>query len=258
MRIDTPTEVVTGELRGKIFLVTINHPPVDALDVDVRRGILAAIDEADADHAVEAVLIVGAGHNLAAEANIGGVGKPPQLPSLLEVCNRIEAGSKPVVAAIHGAALGGGLEIALAAHYRLAMTGATLGLSEVQLGLMPRAGGTQRAPRLIGAKAALNLMLSGRPVDAEEAFAQGLVDRLERSGDMLAEGLAYAQVLVATHAPVRRTRDASALADRRARQNRRCRRLGCSARAADGIGAFFAKRALDFVALRERPNAHCY
>ena len=112
-----------------------------------------------ADRAVAAVLIVGAGRSFIAGADIREFGKPPQPPSLPEVCNRIEACSKPVVAAIHGAALGGGLEVALAAHYRLAVAGAKLGLPEVQLGLMPGAGGTQRAPRLIGAKAALDLML---------------------------------------------------------------------------------------------------
>jgi len=120
------------------------------------------------------------------------------------------------VAAIHGAALGGGLEVALAAHYRLAVDGAKLGLPEVQLGLLPGAGGTQRTPRLIGAQAALDLILSGRHVGAKEAHALGLADRLGSSGDILAEGLAYTHELLAAHAPVRRTRDAGALSDRAA------------------------------------------
>jgi 3-hydroxyacyl-CoA dehydrogenase len=132
------------------------------------------------------------------------------------VCNRIEACTKPVVAAIHGAALGGGLEVALAAHYRIAVDGAKLGLPEVQLGLLPGAGGTQRTPRLIGAAAALDLILSGRHAGAKEALALGLIDRLGGSGDILAEGLAYAHELLAAHAPVRRTRDAAALHDRAA------------------------------------------
>ena len=215
----TPTpsaDVVTRELRGKVLLVTIDHAPVNALSADVRRGLLAAIEAADADSGVEAVLIVGAGRNFIAGADIREFGKPPVPPSLPDVCNRIEACAKPVVAAIHGAALGGGLEVALAAHYRLAVNGAKLGLPEVQLGLLPGAGGTQRTPRLIGAPAALDLILSGRHAGAKEALALGLIDRLGSSDDILAEGLAYVHELLAAHAPVRRTRDAAALSDRAA------------------------------------------
>ena len=216
MTLNPSADVVTRELRGKVLLVTIDHAPVNALSADVRRGLLAAIDAADADKAVEAVLIVGAGRNFIAGADIREFGKPPVPPSLPDVCNRIEACSKPVVAAIHGAALGGGLEVALAAHYRLAVNGAKLGLPEVQLGLLPGAGGTQRTPRLIGAQAALDLILSGRHASAKEALALGLIDRFGSSDDILAEGLAYAQELLAAHAPVRRTGDAAALSDRAA------------------------------------------
>ncbi|KAH0429986.1 3-hydroxyacyl-CoA dehydrogenase [Paraburkholderia fungorum] len=215
----TPTpsaDVVTRELRGKVLLVTVDHAPVNALSADVRRGLLAAIEAAETDKAVEAVLIVGAGRNFIAGADIREFGKPPVPPSLPDVCNRIEACAKPVVAAIHGAALGGGLEVALAAHYRLAVDGAKLGLPEVQLGLLPGAGGTQRTPRLIGAPAALDLILSGRHAGAKEALTLGLIDRLGSSGDVLAEGLAYVHELLAAHAPVRRTRDAAALSDRAA------------------------------------------
>ncbi|CAH2907959.1 MAG: Enoyl-CoA hydratase (EC / Delta(3)-cis-delta(2)-trans-enoyl-CoA isomerase (EC / 3-hydroxyacyl-CoA dehydrogenase (EC / 3-hydroxybutyryl-CoA epimerase (EC [uncultured Paraburkholderia sp.] len=162
------------------------------------------------------VLLVGADRNFIAGADIREFGKPPVPPSLPDVCNRIEACAKPVVAAIHGAALGGGLEVALAAHYRIAVEGAKLGLPEVQLRLLPSAGGTQRTPRLIGAGAALDLILSGRHASAKEALALGLVDRLGASGDILAEGLAYAHELLAAHATVRRTRDAAALSDRAA------------------------------------------
>ncbi|MEM5293429.1 3-hydroxyacyl-CoA dehydrogenase NAD-binding domain-containing protein [Burkholderia sp. JPY481] len=209
-------DVVTRELRGKVLLVTIDHAPVNALSAEVRRGLLDAIEAADAERAVEAVLIVGAGRNFIAGADIREFGKPPVPPSLPEVCNRIEACGKPVIAALHGAALGGGLEVALAAHYRIAVDGAKLGLPEVQLGLLPGAGGTQRTPRLIGAPAALDLILSGRHASAKEALALGLIDRLGDSGDILAEGLAYTHELLAAHAPVRRTRDAAALSDRAA------------------------------------------
>ncbi|KVE38954.1 3-hydroxyacyl-CoA dehydrogenase NAD-binding domain-containing protein [Burkholderia sp. BDU5] len=210
------TGTVTRERRDKVLVVTIDHPPVNALSADVRRGLVDALDAADADAAVGAVLIVGAGRNFIAGADIREFGKPPVPPLLPDVCNRIETSGKPVVVALHGATLGGGLEIALAAHYRIAVPGARLGLPEVQLGLLPGAGGTQRTPRLIGAKAALDLMLSGRHASAEEALTLGLVDRLAHSGDTLAEGLAYAQELLAAGAPVRRARDAQGLADRAA------------------------------------------
>ena len=229
MTLNASADVVTRELRGKVLLVTIDHAPVNALSADVRRGLLAAIEAADADAAVEAVLIVGAGRNFIAGADIREFGKPPVPPSLPDVCNRIEQCGKPVVAAIHGAALGGGLEVALAAHYRLAVEGAKLGLPEVQLGLLPGAGGTQRAPRLIGAQAALDLILSGRHAGAKEALALGLIDRLGSSGDVLAEGLAYAHELLAAHAPVRRTRDAA-----RARRPRREPRRGRDSSRGDG------------------------
>jgi len=212
MNLEPSAQVLSRELRGKILLVTIDHAPVNALSADVRRGLLAAIEAAEADRAVEAVLLVGAGRNFIAGADIREFGKPPVPPSLPEVCNRIEACSKPVVAAIHGAALGGGLEVALAAHYRLAIEGAKLGLPEVQLGLLPGAGGTQRLPRLIGAAAALEMMLSGRHVGLQEAHTLGLVDRTGTSDDILAEGLAYVHELLTARAPVRRTRDAAALA----------------------------------------------
>ena len=214
MATDTVSTPVTTRLHGKVLVVSVDNPPVNALGVDVRRGLVSAIDAAQSDDAVAAVLIVGAGRNFIAGADIREFGKPPLPPALPDVCKRIEACSKPVIAALHGAALGGGLEVALAAHYRLAVNGVKLGLPEVQLGLMPGAGGTQRAPRLIGAGPALELMLSGRQVGADEALALGLVDRLGRSDDTLAEGLAYAQELLAANAPVSRTRDAQGLADR--------------------------------------------
>jgi len=191
-------------MHGDILVVTIDNPPVNALGVDVRRGLTAAIDAAGADAAVKAVLIVGSGKTFIGGADIREFGKPPMAPFLPDVCNGIEACSKPVVAVIRGAALGGGLEIALAAHYRLALPAAKLGLPEVALGLLPGAGGTQRTPRLIGAAAALDMMLSGRHVGAAEAAKLGLVDRVVDGADPLAAGLAYAQELVHGGAPVRR------------------------------------------------------
>ncbi|RYF04964.1 MAG: 3-hydroxyacyl-CoA dehydrogenase, partial [Oxalobacteraceae bacterium] len=173
-----PNAVVRRAQRGDILLVTIDNPPVNALGADVRAGLLAAIEAADADPAVAAVLIAGSGRTFIGGADIREFGKPPLPPALPDVCNRIEACTKPVVAAIHGPALGGGLEVALAAHYRIALPAAQLGLPEVQLGLLPGAGGTQRTPRLVGAAAALEMMLSGRHLGPAEAHKLGLVDRL--------------------------------------------------------------------------------
>lgn len=205
--------VVRSQQHDNILVVTIDNAPVNALGVDVRRGLVDAIDAAEGNQSVAAVVLVGAGRNFIGGADIREFGKTPLAPFLPDVCNRIETCSKPVVAAIHGVALGGGLEVALAAHYRIALPSAKLGLPEVLLGLLPGAGGTQRTPRLIGAQAALDLMLSGRQAGAVEAGKLGLVDKVGTGTDPVAEGLAYAAELLAQHAPARRTRDADALAD---------------------------------------------
>jgi len=219
MSADAKASVVHTARQGRVLVVTIDNPPVNALGAAVRGGLLAAIEQADTDDAVAAVLLVGAGRAFIAGADIREFGKPPVPPSLPEVCNRIEACSKPVLAALHGPALGGGLEIALSAHYRLALADAKLGLPEVQLGLMPGSGGTQRAPRLMGVQPAVELMLSGRHMGAKEALTTGLIDRLGEGTEARAAGLAYAEELLASGAGVRRTRDAqAALADKAASQ----------------------------------------
>lgn len=180
---------------------------MNALGQAVRAGLLAAVEQAESDAAVKAVLIVGEGKAFIAGADIREFGKPAMPPSLPEVLNRLEASDKIVVAAIHGPALGGGLEVAMSAHYRLALPAAKLGLPEVNLGLLPGAGGTQRAPRLMGVKAAADLMLSGKHLSAKAALAAGLVDKLVDGTDATAAGLAYANELLATNTAPRRTRD---------------------------------------------------
>ncbi len=203
MTAQASTSVVELRQDGDVLLVSVNNPPVNALGAAVRQGLMAAMEQADASAAVKAVVIVGQGKAFIAGADIREFGKPPVQPFLPDVCNRIEACSKPVVAVIHGAALGGGLEIAMSAHYRLALPGAKLGLPEVSLGLVPGAGGTQRAPRLMGVKAATELMLSGQQIGAKAGLAAGLVDKLDDGADPVAAGLAYARELLAQGAPLR-------------------------------------------------------
>lgn len=201
---------VSTQIQQGVLVVTINNPPVNALGVAVRQGLDQAITQfADGD--CVAMLIVGNGKHFIAGADIREFGKPPQQPFLPDLCNRLEACTKPVVAALHGSVLGGGLEVAMSAHYRIAAPSAKLGLPEVTLGLMPGAGGTQRAPRLMGAEAALALMLSGRPINSAKAQQSGLVDRLADEATLNAEALAYVQDLVANHQGARPSRDAKGL-----------------------------------------------
>ncbi len=201
------SSVVTTALHGDVLVVTIDNPPVNALGAAVRQGLLAAMQQAQADAAVAAVLLVGAGKAFIAGADISEFGKPLTGVALHDVLDRIEGSPKPVLAAIHGTALGGGLEVALSAHYRLALPAATVGLPEVNLGLLPGSGGTQRAPRLMGVQAATAMMLSGQHLKAQAALQAGLVDKLVEGADAQAEGLAYVRELLTAKAPVRRTRD---------------------------------------------------
>ena len=185
------TSPISTEKHGNILIVTSNNPPVNALSAAVRQGLVAAIEEAEAAEDVKAVVIRCEGQTFFAGADITEFGKPPIMPWLPEVVDRIEACSKPVVAAIHGTALGGGLEIALGCHYRVAVPSAKLGVPEVKLGLLPGAGGTQRLPRVAGVQKALEMTTSGTPISVKEAYEVGLVDRLIE-GDLLQHAVAYA------------------------------------------------------------------
>jgi len=190
-------------LTGNIGVISVDSPPVNALSHAVRQGLLDAITEAQND-ASEAVLIICEGRTFFAGADISEFGKPIQDPWLPELLNAIESTDKLVVAAIHGTALGGGFETALASHYRCAVPSAKVGLPEVKLGLLPGAGGTQRTPRLAGIEAALELMTSGVPVAASRAKELGLVDEIV-AGDLREGALTYVRKLLDSDAPVRRT-----------------------------------------------------
>ena len=185
-----------------IAIIEIDNPPVNAASHGVRSGLMAAVAQVASDPAVEAVVIAAAGRTFVAGADINELGKPSAPPVLPDVCNAIENCPKPVVAALHGTALGGGFEIALAAHARIIAPDGRVGLPEVHLGIIPGAGGTQRAPRLAGIAAAIELVTSGRPVPAPQALAQGFVDRIA-SGDLRSEAIAFAHELVGK--PLRRT-----------------------------------------------------
>lgn len=185
--------LVDYERHGRIGVIVIGNPPVNALGAAVRAGLLEALDHGSADASTNFLVLVGAGRTFPAGADIREFGKPPQPPLLPDVINRFEASAKPVVAAIHGTALGGGLELALGCHFRVALKTAKLGLPEVKLGLMPGAGGTQRLPRLIGAERALDMILSGDPVTAAEAHAWGLVDDVDEGDSALEAGIRLAE-----------------------------------------------------------------
>ncbi len=186
------TSPISTRMHGDVLIVTSNNPPVNALGHAVREGLVAAIGQADADDQVKAVVIVCEGQTFFAGADITEFGKPMQLPMLPSVVDIIENCTKPVVAAIHGTAFGGGLEVALASHYRVAVPSAKLGVPEVKLGLLPGAGGTQRLPRVAGVEKALEMAATGNPIGAKEAFAIGLVDRLIE-GELLPHAVAFAE-----------------------------------------------------------------
>lgn len=192
---------ISTSRQGDILVVTSDNPPVNALGQAVREGLKAAIEQAAADDAIKAIVIRCEGRTFFAGADITEFGKPPQGPSLPEVCAAIEASDKPVVAAIHGTALGGGCEIALACHYRVAVPSAKLGLPEVKLGLIPGAAGTQRLPRLVGAEAALPLVVIGNPISAKQAQKIGLVDALLDEADLAGGAATFAKSQIGKPVP---------------------------------------------------------
>lgn len=197
------SELVDFSKRGAIGVLTINNPPVNALGAGVRRGLIAGLDRGRDDAEVEAMVVIGGGRTFIAGADIREFGKPPQPPMFPEVLDRIESSGKPIVAAIHGTALGGGLEVALACHYRVGVARARVGLPEVKLGILPGAGGTQRLPRVVGPAKALEMIVSGDPVGGEEALALGILDELVE-GDLLDGAVAFAEKVVAEGRGLRR------------------------------------------------------
>jgi len=201
--------VVDLSIEDEVAVVTIDSPPVNALSQLVRDGLKRGVERADANGAVKAIIIICDGRTFIAGADISEFGKPPAPPQLPEALDAIENGSKPVIAALHGTALGGGFEVALTAHYRIAVPSAKCGLPEIKLGLIPGAGGTQRLPRLIGPEKALEVILSGTPFGAREAKEWGVVDELAEDGKLRQSAVAYAKRLIAEKAPLKKVRDRS-------------------------------------------------
>ncbi|MCY4183480.1 MAG: 3-hydroxyacyl-CoA dehydrogenase NAD-binding domain-containing protein [Gammaproteobacteria bacterium] len=199
------SQAVSYSIQDRVGVISVNSPPVNALSQPVREGILDAVRQAQRDDS-EAIVLHCQGRTFIAGADITEFGKPPREPHLPTVLGALENSSKPVIAAIHGTALGGGFEVALACHYRCAIASAKVGLPEVKLGLLPGAGGTQRLPRIAGVKAALDIITSGNPVAAGKAHDMGLVNEIIE-GDLLEGAIRYARELVESGAPLKRIRD---------------------------------------------------
>ncbi|QOG19582.1 MULTISPECIES: 3-hydroxyacyl-CoA dehydrogenase NAD-binding domain-containing protein [Bradyrhizobium] len=239
------SEVVKLERHDEVGIVTVDSPPVNALSAAVRGGILECIKAAVADPAIKGIVLTCAGRTFIAGADITEFGKPPKPPALNDVLAEIENSPKPVVAAIHGTALGGGLEVALACHFRVAVKEARLGLPEVKLGLLPGAGGTQRLPRAVGPELAVKMIVGGDPIGAAEALKNGLIEEIIEGP--ASGGEAFVRKLLAEKRPLRRLRDddskiAAAKADRSiftnavAAMTKKSRGLEAPFAAADAVG----------------------
>ena len=187
--------MIRTQLHNDIFEIVMLNAPVNALSAPLRQGLVRALTEAQDNPAVKAIVIRGDGKLFSGGADITEFGQLPIDPMLPDVAFVIEESGKPVIAAVHGIALGGGLEVAIASHYRVVTPDAKLGLPEVTLGLLPGAGGTQRLPRLIGAEAALGMIVSGVPISGSKGAEIGLVDKLATEGDLAAEAIAFARTV---------------------------------------------------------------
>jgi 3-hydroxyacyl-CoA dehydrogenase len=192
---------------GDIAVITLNSPPVNALSANVRDGLFEGFRMAKADPAVKAIVLICDGRTFIAGADISEFGGQMKGASLFDVQKEIEESPKPVVAAIHGTALGGGLEVALCAHYRVAVPSARCGLPEVNIGLLPGAGGTQRLPRIAGVEKALEMVTSGQHVPAKQCLDMGLVDELAPEGTLKEAALAFARKCVAENRPLKKVRE---------------------------------------------------
>ena len=194
-------EVTNLEVNSNIAVLTLNSPPVNALSAKVREGLHVGVKQTTEDDNVKAVVLICEGRTFIAGADITEFGQAPKGPSLFEVLDMIENSSKPIISAIHGTALGGGLEVALTCHYRIAIPSAKCGLPEVKLGLLPGAGGTQRLPRVVGAQKALQMVTSGEHVPAKECLEMGLIDEMANEDSLLEDAIKFASTIVKENSP---------------------------------------------------------
>ena len=203
----TINDVTKLEVKDNIAILTLNSPPVNALSAPVREGLDKGIRQAIKDSRVDAIILICTGRTFIAGADISEFGKEPKGPSLFEVQDELENSPKPIIAAIHGTALGGGLEVALTCHYRIAVPSAKCGLPEVSLGLLPGAGGTQRLPRLVGVEQALKMVTSGIHLSADKCLKSGLIDKLANEGQLMDDSILFAKEILSENKPLRKVRD---------------------------------------------------
>jgi 3-hydroxyacyl-CoA dehydrogenase len=202
------SQIVRFSKHGAVALLTIDNPPVNALSHAVRAGLVEAVTRALADNDIAALVVICAGRTFTAGADIKEFGKPMRPPLIHEVIATIENSSKPIIAAIHGTALGGGFETAMACHYRVAVGSAKIGLPEVKLGILPGAGGTQRLPRLVGVEAALKMIVEGTEIAAPQAKSMGAIDEIivaDQGGDFKPAAIAYAETVIAEKRALQKT-----------------------------------------------------
>ena len=200
-------EVTNLNINDNVAILTLNSPPVNALSANVREGLDKGIKEAIANSNVDAIVLICDGRTFIAGADISEFGKEPKGPSLFEVQEELENSPKPIIAAIHGTALGGGLEVALTCHYRIAVPSAKCGLPEVSLGLLPGAGGTQRLPRLVGVEQALKMVTSGIHLSADKCLKSGLIDKLATENHLLEDSISFAKEIVSENKPLKKVRE---------------------------------------------------
>ena len=203
----TINDVTNLDINENIAILTVNSPPVNALSANVREGLDIGIKAAIANNNVEAIVLICDGRTFIAGADISEFGKEPKGPSLFEVQEELENSPKPIIAAIHGTALGGGLEVALTCHYRIAVPSAKCGLPEVSLGLLPGAGGTQRLPRLVGVEQALKMVTSGTHLSADKCLKSGLIDKMASENQLLEDSTSFAKEILANNRPLKKVRD---------------------------------------------------
>ena len=203
----TINDVTNLDINENIAILTLNSPPVNALSANVREGLDIGIKAAIANNNVEAIVLICDGRTFIAGADISEFGKEPKGPSLFEVQEELENSPKPIIAAIHGTALGGGLEVALTCHYRIAVPSAKCGLPEVSLGLLPGAGGTQRLQRLVGVEQALKMVTSGTHLSADKCLKSGLIDKMASENQLLEDSTSFAKEIIANNRPLKKVRD---------------------------------------------------